>query len=154
MSIMQIFLLRVHFAQLNVDWHNWTYFSIIVWLLECKWLRIFSEWTAIGVKRCFNCIQKLHLIVLQICCYWFYLFVRIATVSHDSTVKIWEREGTGNFRRLVVCPTFPLQLLVLCALCLLSICFLLWRNFQHLFLETHSLIGSTLYLWFKNVSLL
>ena len=32
-TIIQISLLRVHFAQLNADWRNWTYFSIIVWLL-------------------------------------------------------------------------------------------------------------------------
>ena len=32
-TIMQISLLRVHIAQLNADWRNWTYFSIIVWLL-------------------------------------------------------------------------------------------------------------------------
>ena len=32
-TIMQISLLRVHFAQMNADWRNWTYFSIIVWLL-------------------------------------------------------------------------------------------------------------------------
>ena len=32
-TIMQISLLRVHFAQLNADWRNWTYFRVIVWLL-------------------------------------------------------------------------------------------------------------------------
>ena len=33
LTIMQISLLRVRFAQLNTDWRNWTYFSIIVWIL-------------------------------------------------------------------------------------------------------------------------
>ena len=32
-TIMQISLLSVHFAQLNADWRNWTYFSLMVWLL-------------------------------------------------------------------------------------------------------------------------
>ena len=32
-TIMQISLLRMHIAQLNADWRNWTYFSIIVRLL-------------------------------------------------------------------------------------------------------------------------
>ena len=32
-TIMQISLLKVHFAQLNARWRNWTYFRIIVWLL-------------------------------------------------------------------------------------------------------------------------
>ena len=32
-TIMQISLLKLHFAQLNADWRKWTYFRIIVWLL-------------------------------------------------------------------------------------------------------------------------
>ena len=32
-TIMQISLLKLHFAQLNADWPKWTYFRIIVWLL-------------------------------------------------------------------------------------------------------------------------
>ena len=52
-TIMQISVLKVHFAQLNGNWRKWTYFRIIVWLL----VQMIACFPLMKYKRCIRLLN-------------------------------------------------------------------------------------------------
>ena len=72
LTIIQISLWRVHFAQINTDWRKWMYSRIIVWLLvQVIKLRIFSKWREKGVINFCPVEFEVVLSYLLVLCYLF-----------------------------------------------------------------------------------